>query len=107
MFLKYLFNVLIFPGFLFATVLGLIVGWVERKVSARVQFRVGPPFLQNFYDVFKLWGKEIVLIKNSPYFLFIIAPIIAFASVIVTTTLVGMSFFYDWVLVLTFFSLYT
>ncbi|MBS3741103.1 MAG: NADH-quinone oxidoreductase subunit H [Candidatus Cloacimonetes bacterium] len=95
MFLEYLFYVLVFPGFLFASVLGLIVGWVERKVSAKVQFRVGPPFFQNFYDVFKLMGKEIVLIKNSPYFLFIIAPIIAFASVTITATLVGMSFFYQ------------
>jgi len=92
--LKYLFYLLVFPGFLFASVFGLIVGWVERKVSARVQFRVGPPFFQNFYDVFKLWGKEIILIRNSPYFLFVVAPIIAFATVIMTTTLVGMSFFY-------------
>jgi len=75
-------------------VFGLIVGWIERKVSARVQFRVGPPFFQNFYDVFKLWGKEIILIRNTPYFIFVIAPIIAFATVIMTTTIVGMTFFY-------------
>ncbi|MBN2017613.1 MAG: NADH-quinone oxidoreductase subunit H [Candidatus Cloacimonetes bacterium] len=92
--LKYLFYLLVFPGFLFASVFGLIVGWIERKVSARVQFRVGPPFFQNFYDIFKLWGKEIILIKNSPYFIFIIAPIIAFASVIISSTIVGVSFFY-------------
>ncbi len=92
--LKYLFYLLVFPGFLFASVFGLIVGWIERKVSARVQFRVGPPFFQNFYDVFKLWGKEVILIRNSPYFLFVIAPIIAMGTVIMTTTLVGMSFFY-------------
>lgn len=92
--LKYLFYLIVFPGFLFASVFGLIVGWIERKVSARVQFRVGPPFFQNFYDVFKLWGKEIILIKNTPYFIFVIAPIIAFATVIMTTTIVGMTFFY-------------
>jgi len=92
--LKYLFYLLVFPGFLFASVFGLIVGWIERKVSARVQFRVGPPFFQNFYDVFKLWGKEIILIRNTPYFIFVIAPIIAFATVIMTSTIVGMTFFY-------------
>jgi NADH-quinone oxidoreductase subunit H len=92
--LKYLFYLLVFPGFLFASVFGLIVGWIERKVSARVQFRVGPPFFQNFYDVFKLWGKEIILIRNTPYFIFIVAPIIAFATVIMTSTLVGVTFFY-------------
>jgi len=92
--LKYLFYLLVFPGFLFASVFGLIVGWIERKVSARVQFRVGPPFFQNFYDIFKLWGKEIILIRNTPYFIFIIAPIIAFATVIMTSTIVGVTFFY-------------
>ena len=95
MFLKYLFYLLIFPGFLFASVFGMIVGWVDRKVSARVQFRVGPPFFQNFYDIFKLWGKEVILVKNSPYFIFVIAPIIAFASVLITSTLVGTAFFFN------------
>ena len=95
MFLRYLFFLLIFPGFLFTSIFGLIVGWIDRKVSARVQFRVGPPFFQNFYDVFKLCGKEIILIKNSPYFLFVIAPIIAFASVLITSTLVGTAFFFN------------
>lgn len=95
MFLKYLFYLLIFPGFLFVSVFGMIVGWVDRKVSARVQFRVGPPFFQNFYDIFKLWGKEVILVKNSPYFIFVIAPIIAFASVLITSTLVGTAFFFN------------
>lgn len=90
-----LFYLLIFPGFLFATIFGLIVGWVERKVSARVQFRIGPPFFQNFFDVFKLLGKEVILIKNSPFFIFVFAPIIAFASVVVTTTLVGTVAFFN------------
>ncbi len=95
MIFKYLFYLLIFPGFLFVSVFGMIVGWVDRKVSARVQFRVGPPFFQNFYDIFKLWGKEVILVKNSPYFIFVIAPIIAFASVLITSTLVGTAFFFN------------
>jgi len=36
---------------------GLIVG-LDRKITARMQGRVGPPLLQPFYDVIKLWGKE-------------------------------------------------
>lgn len=95
MILRYLFYLLIFPGLLFTSVLGLIVGWVDRKVSARVQYRVGPPFYQNFLDVFKLFGKEVVLIKNSPYLLFIAAPIVAFASVTVTSTLIGTAAFFN------------
>ncbi|MGC9336933.1 MAG: respiratory chain complex I subunit 1 family protein [Candidatus Cloacimonadia bacterium] len=95
MILRYLFYLLIFPGLLFTSVLGLIVGWVDRKVSARVQYRVGPPFYQNFLDVFKLFGKEVVLIKNSPYLLFIAAPIVAFASVTITSTLIGTATFFN------------
>jgi len=36
---------------------GLMVG-LDRKITARMQGRVGPPLLQPFYDVVKLWGKE-------------------------------------------------
>jgi NADH-quinone oxidoreductase subunit H len=93
--LKYLFYLLIFPGFLFVTAFGSIVDWIDRKVTARVQFRQGPPLLQNFYDVFKLLGKEVILIKDTPYFLFIIAPIIAFATVLMSSTLVGAAFFWE------------
>jgi ech hydrogenase subunit B len=35
---------------------GLLVG-VDRKLTARMQERVGPPLAQPFYDVIKLWGK--------------------------------------------------
>jgi len=94
MILNYILYSLIFPGLLFTLVLGLVVGWVERKVSARVQFRVGPPFLQNFYDIFKLFGKETILIKNSPYVIFLLAPIIAFATVALSSTILGTATFF-------------
>lgn len=94
MILNYILYSLIFPGLLFTVVLGLVVGWVERKVSARVQFRVGPPFLQNFYDIFKLFGKETILIKNSPYVIFLLAPIIAFATVALSSTILGTATFF-------------
>ena len=35
---------------------GLLMG-VDRKLTARMQERVGPPLAQPFYDVLKLWGK--------------------------------------------------
>ncbi|MBT7914907.1 NADH-quinone oxidoreductase subunit H, partial [Candidatus Bathyarchaeota archaeon] len=36
---------------------GLLAG-VDRKLTARMQERMGPPLVQPFYDVLKLWGKE-------------------------------------------------
>ena len=31
---------LVFPGFLFTVLIGLVSTWVDRKVTARVQWRV-------------------------------------------------------------------
>ena len=36
---------------------GLING-LDRRITARMQGRVGPPLLQPFYDVAKLFCKE-------------------------------------------------
>lgn len=87
------FAVLIFPGLLFSGVLGLIVGWLDRKVSARVQYRVGPPFFQNFNDFFKLLGKETIIVRESVRSLFVLAPLIALGATVLVVTLVGLSLF--------------
>ena len=82
------FNYLIFPGFLFSAVLGLIVGWAERKVTARIQWRVGPPWYQNFVDFVKLLGKETILpLGNKNTFLF--APLFGLISVTLVATITG------------------
>jgi formate hydrogenlyase subunit 4 len=36
---------------------GLLAGW-DRRITARMQSRRGPPILQPFYDVLKLWQKQ-------------------------------------------------
>lgn len=41
-----------------ATVLGCLLDGVDRKITARMQGRVGPPILQPYYDVRKLFAKE-------------------------------------------------
>ncbi len=89
-----IFYLLIFPGFLFTGILGLTVGWVDRKVSARFQFRVGPPFLQNFNDFFKLLGKETIIVKEGIHSLFILSPFIAFAMLVFVSTMIGMALFF-------------
>ena len=53
-----LFHFLIFPGLLFTAGAGLVTSWFDRKLTARVQMRKGPPFLQPFYDIRKLMVKE-------------------------------------------------
>ncbi len=51
-------RLLIFPGLLFAVPAAWFFLWVERKSVALMQERVGPPFMQPFFDFVKLLGKS-------------------------------------------------
>jgi formate hydrogenlyase subunit 4 len=44
-------------------IIGLIAG-VDRILTAKVQSRVGPPVLQPFYDVLKLFGKQKLVVNR-------------------------------------------
>jgi len=44
-------------------IVGLLSG-IDRILTARLQGRVGPPFLQPFYDLFKLFGKELIVVNH-------------------------------------------
>ena len=48
-FLMTAFYVLVFPGALFCTVIGILLAGIDRKLVARMQNRVGPPLLQPLY----------------------------------------------------------
>jgi NADH-quinone oxidoreductase subunit H len=50
-------RLLIFPGLLCAVPAAWFFLWVERKAVARMQGRIGPPFMQPFFDFIKLMGK--------------------------------------------------
>ena len=54
-------NILIFPGFLFLFACAMFFQWADRKLYARLQSRVGPPWYQPFADFVKLLAKEDVL----------------------------------------------
>ena len=43
---------------LVAFVIGLGMVLMMRKIAARIQRRIGPPFLQPLYDIVKLYGKQ-------------------------------------------------
>jgi formate hydrogenlyase subunit 4 len=48
-----------------APVVGCLLAGLDRKISARMQARLGPPLLQPFYDVVKLWRKENIVVRRS------------------------------------------
>jgi len=73
-----LFYFFVFPGLLFVAVTGAFLSWFDRKITARVQFRKGPPLFQPFYDFFKLLlVKETILPKQGSPVIFLIAPVFA------------------------------
>lgn len=43
---------------------GLLTG-IDRRITARMQNRFGPPILQPFYDFFKLMGKERITVNQT------------------------------------------
>ncbi len=86
--LKPLLYFLVFPGFIFTAVVGLLSSWVDRKVSAKVQWRVGPPWYQNFADIFKLLHKEIIVPQGSRFTGFLLAPILGLAGATLASTII-------------------
>ncbi|MFO7870333.1 MAG: complex I subunit 1 family protein [Kiritimatiellia bacterium] len=84
-------QILVFPGLLFAAVAGLLTSWIDRKVTARVQMRVGPPLLQPFCDVVKLMVKETCVPANAPRYLFLSAPVVGLAGAALASTVIWRS----------------
>lgn len=61
-----------------APLIGGLIAGIDRKVSARMQGRYGPPILQPFYDVIKLFGKDVTVVNKAQnlyvvfFFIFVI-----------------------------------
>ncbi|NQU19017.1 NADH-quinone oxidoreductase subunit H [bacterium] len=96
-------------GFLIAAVVGLLLSWLDRKVTARVQYRVGPPLLQPFIDIVKLLGKELLIPKGASKITFLLSPILGIVSIMIVSTLLCLvniwpqkTFFGDLIVVLYF-----
>jgi len=85
--LQNLFWILIFPGFVFTLILGLLASWIVRKVSALVQWRVGPPICQPLYDIMKLMGKEVLVPQDAQRAVFLAAPLVGLAGVLLLSTM--------------------
>ncbi|MDR0434649.1 MAG: NADH-quinone oxidoreductase subunit H, partial [Gracilibacteraceae bacterium] len=48
-----------------APLIGGLLAGADRIISARMQGRYGPPLLQPFYDVLKLWQKETIAVNRQ------------------------------------------
>jgi len=86
--LESLLYFIVWPGFLFTAIIGLLVSWVDRKITARIQWRVGPPWWQNFADFVKLLGKETVVSQGSARLTFLLSPLAALTAVTLVSTLI-------------------
>ena len=53
---------------IFAPILGGLIQGIDRKITAKMQGRIGPPILQPFYDVQKLFRKEVVVVNRAEKF---------------------------------------
>lgn len=84
---------------LFAPVIGGLTSGIDRKITAKMQGRQGPPILQPFYDVIKLLKKETVLINHVQIFY-----LLTFLIFIIFT---GCLFFGGFDLLMVFFALTT
>ncbi|MFH1459699.1 MAG: complex I subunit 1 family protein [Candidatus Omnitrophota bacterium] len=78
-------------GFLLSALIGLLSSWIDRKVTARVQYRVGPPLLQPLIDIIKLLGKETLIPRGASKVTFLMAPVLGLASVIMVSTLLWLN----------------
>jgi NADH-quinone oxidoreductase subunit H len=77
--LIYLF---IIPGLLFQVVCGLVFEWVDRKLLARFQRRVGPPWYQPLADLIKLFSKEDLLPTGASELVAALLPLISLSAVL-------------------------
>lgn len=90
---RILFQYIVFPGFIFTGIIGLFLTWIDRKVTARVHWRVGPPWFQPYADFLKLLLKETIVPEGSSKTLFLLAPLLGVISMsILAVMLFSMNF---------------
>lgn len=82
-----------------APFIGGLFSGLDRKISARMQGRIGPSIFQPFYDVAKLFSKQFIVVNTAQIFLVI--------SFLLTVILTGCMFFAGSDILLCFFLLST
>lgn len=84
---------------LLAPFIGGLLNGLDRKISARMQGRIGPSIWQPFYDVRKLFSKQFIIVNPAQTFLMI--------SYLLTFIFTGCMFFAGSDMLLCFFLLST
>lgn len=78
--LQSLLALAVFPGLLFALPMGWLMLGLARKLTARMQSRIGPPLSQPFFDFVKLAAKRPVPRAPAGSFLLTFLPLLALGS---------------------------
>ncbi len=73
-------TLIIFPGGLFLLFNGLFYEWIDRKLIAQLQNRIGPRWFQPMADTLKLLAKEEIVPQGVDKRLFHALPIVALAG---------------------------
>ncbi len=75
-------KIAIFPGLTSIGIIAALLTWLDRKITARVQLRIGPQYvsplggiLQSFADLIKLAFKELIIPEKADWLFFILAPV--------------------------------
>jgi len=75
-----LVSLLVFPAGLTLIFTGMFYEWIDRKLVARFQNRVGPRWFQPFADMVKLFAKEQITPGLANPFLFFGLPVVAISG---------------------------
>ena len=78
--LKVIFGTILLASF--GIVFGLFYKGIDRKLSAHMQGRIGPPLRQPFRDIVKLFTKENIVPENAISWIFNLSPVIGLAATI-------------------------
>lgn len=77
-----LISLFLFPAGLFLLVLALAYEWIDRKLVAQMQNRIGPRWFQPLADVVKLLAKEEIIPEGVDARLFLGLPVVAFTGAV-------------------------
>ena len=77
-----IFAIVVYPGFLFLGVMGMILEFIDRRIYARLQNRAGPPWFQPLADFLKLAGKEDIVPDDAEPVWFKAMPVLALTAVV-------------------------